>query len=139
LYQTHFVQGEDRNYSAEQVDIDKPSNVGGIDGDDESSQGYDTSCTSFASQVDFSDTDDSMVPYQNAATYLSGIGHWANDHSISGTTWTAWQNPIALLQHSSRFSAASIKMKPHVEEAMDCFRASFYCGAAAEHHVVEHR
>jgi hypothetical protein len=64
-----------------------------------------------------------------------------DDDSKSGTTWTAWQNPHALLQHASKLKVASIKMKPHVEEAMNCFQASFYdvtCDAP-EHYIGEHR
>lgn len=81
-----------------------------------------------------------MVPYANTSTYLNGIGQWVEESS-SGSTWTAWQSPEELLEHASRFNIASVKRKPHVEEAMDCFQASFYGvgGATPEYHIVGHR
>jgi hypothetical protein len=71
-------QGEGIAYSAEHVDFDEPSNMDEIDNYNESSQGYDTSYTSVASKEYFSDSDDSIIPYQNPVTYLSGIGHVRN-------------------------------------------------------------
>lgn len=141
IYQTYTMQRNEMFTSAEHVDIDQLSYLDEIDGYNESSQGYDTSCTSFAFPEDFSDIEEAVVPYQNPATYLSCIGHWVEDHSSSGTTWTVRSNPNVLLQHACRFNAASVEMKPHIEEAMACFQVSFYGarGVPTKHQFVEHR
>lgn len=122
-YQTYAMQREE---DMEHVNIDGLTNLDEIDEPSEVESGYDTTYTSFSFSDDVDDSDDSMVPYPNASANLYGIGHWVDDHLSSGTTWTAWQNPNVLLEHAFAFSAASIKKKPHVEEAMDCFRSSFY-------------
>jgi hypothetical protein len=122
-YQTYAIQREE---DMEHMNIDGPSNLDEIDETSQVDSSYNTTYTSFSSADDVDDSDDSMIPYPNKATNLYGIGHWVDDHLSSGTTWTAWQNPNVFLQHAFAFSATSIKKKPHVEEAMDCFRSSFY-------------
>ena len=72
-----------------------------------------------------------MFSYPEASTYLYGIGHLLEDDSRTGSTWTVWQDPNILLQ-----SSASIKKKPHVEEAMNRFQTSFYGARAAKYHTV---
>ena len=42
-----------------------------------------------------------MFPYPEASAYLYGIGHWLEDDSRTGSTWTVWQDPN-ILQHSLR-------------------------------------
>ncbi len=80
-----------------------------------------------------------MCPYPDASRYLYGIGHWLEDCSSSGSTWTAWQDPNVLLRHAFTLSSASIKKKPHVEEAMSRFQTSFYGVWAYEYHTVDKR
>ncbi|KAE9380451.1 hypothetical protein N431DRAFT_552606 [Stipitochalara longipes BDJ] len=140
-FQKFAVQGRDIISSAEDINIGGPSNLDDFDCYDEST--YDTSYTSVASQADFTDStnsNDFIDPSANPSTYLSGIGHWVDDRTSSESARTAWHNPNFLLQHASRFKATPLAMKPHVEEAIDCFRASFYGagGAAEEHYIVEH-
>lgn len=142
---TYKTPQQDIFNSADRLGIDGPSKSDGIDNYEESSgsqiqSSYDT-YASFTSSIDYADSDNSLVPYANTTTYLNGIGQWVEDHSSSGSTWTAWQNPDVLIQHASRFNIASNMLKPHVEEAMNYFQASFYGigGAGPEYHRAEHQ
>lgn len=133
-YQTCVTQGRDTSFT--HVDIDLVSELGDLDEPSQAESGYDTTCTTISLSEDLDDSEHSMFPYPNASTYLYGIGHWLEDDSRTGSTWTAWQDPNVLLQHAFALSSASIKKKPHVEEAMNCFQTSFYGARASEYHTV---
>jgi hypothetical protein len=126
------------------VDVDDSPSVGGIDSYESTSSqiqsSYDTRAT-FASSIDFADPANAMVSYADTTTYLNGIGQWVEDQSSLASTWTAWQDPDVLLQHASRCRVASTTLKPHVEEAMNYFHATFYSagGGTPGYQTVEHR
>ena len=133
-YQIYAPQEEDTSFR--HVDIDCLAELCELDEPCQADSGYDTTCTSISFSEDLDDSEDSMFPCPDVSMCLYGIGHWLEDHSRSGTTWTAWQDPNVLLQHAFTFSATSIKKKPHVEEAMDRFQTSFYSVRAPEYHTV---
>jgi hypothetical protein len=143
-HHTYGTQRQDIFNSADNVDTDDLPNVDGTESYEESScSQIQLSYSTYAScdsSVDLADSANAMVPYANTTTYLNGIGQWVDDHSSSAFAWTAWQNPDTLLQHASRCRVTSNMLKPHVEEAMNCFQASFYGvgGATSEYLVVEH-
>jgi hypothetical protein len=133
-YQTCATQGGDTSFT--HVDMGFLAELGEMDEPSQVDSGYDTTCTTISFSDDLDDSEDSMCPYPNASTYLYGIGHWLEDYSRTGSTWTAWQEPNVLLQHAFTLISASIKKKPHVEEAMNRFQTSFYGARAPEYHPV---
>jgi hypothetical protein len=118
------------------VDFDFLTEFGELDGTSQAESGFDTTYTTNSLSEDLDDSEYLMFPYTDASTYLYGIGHWLEDYSRTGSTWTAWQDPNVLLQHAFALSSASIKKKPHVEEAMNRFQTSFYGVKASEYHTV---
>jgi hypothetical protein len=118
------------------MDIDFLAELGELDKPTQAELGYDTTYTTHSLSEDLDDSEDSMFPYPNASTYLYGIGHWLEDDSITGSTWTAWQDSNLRLQHDFTLSSASVKKKPHVEEAMNRFQTSFYGVRAPKYHTV---
>jgi hypothetical protein len=117
------------------VDVDFHAELGGLDEPSQAETGYDITCTTNSRSEDLDDSEDSIFPYPDASTYLYGIGHWVEDFSRTGSTWTAWQDPN-VLHHAFMLSSTSIKKKPHVEEAMNRFQTSFYGLRASEYHTV---
>jgi len=133
-YQTCATQGGDTSFT--HMDIDFLAELGELDKPTQAELSYDTTYTTHSLSEDLDDSEDSMFPYPNASTYLYGIGHWLEDDSITGSTWTAWQGSNLLLQHTFTLSSASVKKKPHVEEAMNRFQTSFYGVKAPKYHTV---
>lgn len=133
-YQNCATQGAESSFM--HVDVDFHAELGGLDEPSQTETGYDTTCTTISRSEDLDDSEDSIFPYPDASTYLYGVGHWVEDISRTGSTWTAWQDPNVLLQHAFTLSSASIKKKPHVEEAMNRFQTSFHGLRASEYHTV---
>jgi hypothetical protein len=133
-YQTCVTQGGDA--SVTDVNTDFVAELGELDKSSQADSGYVTTHTTISFADDLHDSEDSMFPYPEASTYLYGIGHWLEDESRTGSTWKVWQDPNILLQHSFTLSSASIKKKPHIEEAMNRFQTSFYGFRAPEYHTV---
>ncbi len=133
-YQTCATQGGDTSFT--HVDIDFLAKLGELDEPTQAEPGYDTTYTTISLSEDVDDSEYSMCPYPDASMYLYGIGHWLEDDSRTGSTWTVWQDSNILLQHSFTLSSASIKKKPHVEEAMNRFQTSFYGVSTPEYHTV---
>jgi hypothetical protein len=133
-YQTCATQGADTSFT--HVDIDFLANLGELDEPTWAESGYDATCTTISLSEDMDDSEYSMFPYPDASIYLYGIGHWLEDDSRTGSTWTAWQGSNLLLQHAFTLGSASVKKKPHVEEAMNRFQTSFYGSRAPKYHTV---